>query len=389
MKRILYLTFYFEPDLCAGSFRNSPLAKEVSKQLQHTAIVEVISTLPNRYQSFNVEAATEEESGNLLIKRIKLPEHNSGLLDQILAFWKFYRETLKITKNQQYDLVFASSSRLFTAFLGYRIAKQKSIPLILDIRDLFVDTLSDVLQNRILKILLLPILKIIENRVFQYAIHINLISKGFLSYFTKYGNKNISNFTNGIDDEFIFQQDFIEHVPVDVKVITYAGNIGEGQGLHKIIPLVAKLLGNDYRFRIIGDGGAKKLLVDKVNEFGLTNVAIEPPMKRKDLLEVYKTSSFLFLHLNEYDAFEKVLPSKIFELASFPRPIIAGVSGYAQKFIQDNVQNVIIFKPGDAIGLVEKLKKYNYTIINRLAFVNKYRRDRINEQMSKMIISYL
>ena len=32
MKRIVYLTFYFKPDLCAGSFRNSSLAIELSRQ---------------------------------------------------------------------------------------------------------------------------------------------------------------------------------------------------------------------------------------------------------------------------------------------------------------------------------------------------------------------
>ena len=32
MKRIVYLTFYFKPDLSAGSFLNSPLAIELSRQ---------------------------------------------------------------------------------------------------------------------------------------------------------------------------------------------------------------------------------------------------------------------------------------------------------------------------------------------------------------------
>ena len=147
MKRILYLSFYFEPDLCAGSFRNTPLAKELSKQLHSIANVDVITTIPNRYQSFTVDALDEEVLDNLFIRRIRLPIHKSKLIDQMFAFWKYYRETLRFTRDQNYDLVFASSSRLFTAFLGYQIARKKSIPLILDIRDLFVDTLSDVLKN--------------------------------------------------------------------------------------------------------------------------------------------------------------------------------------------------------------------------------------------------
>jgi hypothetical protein len=36
-----------------------------------------------------------------------------------------------------------------------------------------------------------------------HAIHINLISKGFKDYFSKYSSKEISYFTNGIDKDEI------------------------------------------------------------------------------------------------------------------------------------------------------------------------------------------
>ena len=39
MKRITYLSFYFEPDLCAGSFRNTPLLKELSFQAKSQNII--------------------------------------------------------------------------------------------------------------------------------------------------------------------------------------------------------------------------------------------------------------------------------------------------------------------------------------------------------------
>ena len=69
--------------------------------------------------------------------------------------------------------------------------------------------------------------------------------------------------------------------------------------------------------------------------------------------------------------------------------MIAGVSGYAQEFIQENIENSIIFKPSNAFDLVDKLQRSQYKITNRMAFINKFSRDKINEQMSAMIISYL
>ena len=236
MKRILYLSFYFEPDLCAGSFRNSPLAKELASQLDGKATIDVITTMPNRYSTYSEECAKSEKVGNLNIERILLPIHKSGFVDQVNAFRYYYFSVLDIIANKKYDLVFASSSRLFTAYLGYSIAKKNKLPLYLDIRDIFTDTLNDVLSNKVVKIGLLPVLRKIEKKVFNYATHINLISAGFKSYFDKYKASNYSYFTNGIDNEFIHESTYEDLLPDTPIAITYAGNIGEGQGLHKIIP---------------------------------------------------------------------------------------------------------------------------------------------------------
>jgi glycosyltransferase involved in cell wall biosynthesis len=263
MKRIVYLTFYFKPDLCAGSFRNSPLAVELAQQSNDKGlIVDVYTTLPNRYSTFDAHAPEFEEEGNLRIHRISLPPHKSGMLDQVLSFWKFYSEVKRLNKGKKADLVFASSSRLFTAYLGYNLAKKFKSDLYLDIRDIFVDTMNDVFKSKVLKILLLPVLKLIENKTFNYAIHINLISGGFKEYFDKYKKARFSFFSNGIDEEFLTNNGFIQNINSNdgKKLIVYAGNIGEGQGLHKIIPQAAKLLESNFEFLIIGDGGTKKIL---------------------------------------------------------------------------------------------------------------------------------
>ena len=73
------------------------------------------------------------------------------MIDQVLSFSKVLLEVLKMNKDKKADLVFASSSRLFTAFLGYKLAKKSKAPLFLDVRDIFVDTMSDVLKPSVFK----------------------------------------------------------------------------------------------------------------------------------------------------------------------------------------------------------------------------------------------
>jgi UDP-N-acetylglucosamine:LPS N-acetylglucosamine transferase len=388
MKRILYLSFYFEPDLCAGSFRNSPLAKELAKQVRGKAIIDVVTTLPNRYKTFNTSAPAFEEHDNMIINRIHIPTHKSGFTDQINSFKTYFFEVKKIIKDKKYDLVFASSSRLFTAYLGYTIAKKQNIPLYLDIRDIFTDTMKDVLKSIVLKAGVLPVLNVIEKKVFNYASHINLISGGFKSYFDKYNSSAFSSFSNGIDPEFM-NLSATAAANKDQYLITYAGNMGEGQGLHKIIPQAAKALGDKYKFLVIGDGGVKQKLVDGLAEAGVTNVELRGPVSRKELLAIYDQSDFLFLHLNDYEAFKKVLPSKIFELGAYDKPIIAGVAGFANQFIADNIPNRILFLPSDADDMVNQLKNYTYTTGFRQNFLQNFTRENINKKMAESILSYL
>ena len=389
MKRILYLSFYFEPDLCAGSFRNSPLVKELAEKINKDTKIDVMTTLPNRYNTIQINAAGFEDKGNYQINRIQIPIHNSGMKDQINSFKSYFQAVKRLTKGRKYDLVVASSSRLFTAYLGYTIAKSQKIPLYLDVRDIFTDTMKDVLTSRVVKALSLPILSIIERKVFNYASHINLISEGFKPYFDKFEGPNYSFFSNGIDNSFLDLPVSTEKKQSNQRIITYAGNIGEGQGLHKIIPQAAKELGSAYKFVVIGDGGAKSKLVSELDRFKLTNVEMRNPVSRKELLEIYSDSDFLFIHLNDYDAFKKVLPSKVFELGAFDKPIIAGVAGYAHKFIDENVPNRILFLPGDAKEMVRQLEEYKYTTLVRKEFVEKYKRSNLDRSLVKSILSYL
>lgn len=392
MKNILYLTFYFEPDLCAGSFRNTPLVKELAQQVKGIAKIDVITTLPNRYNSFEADAQRFEQNDNYTVNRIAIPQHQSGMKDQVLSFRTYYSSVKQLVKEKHYDLIVASSSRLFTAYLGYRIAKKLHVPLYLDIRDIFYDTLEDVLKDGLIKKIAMPMIKLVEKRTFGYARHINLVSGGFKSYFEPYRQANYTYFANGVDNVFIEASEKgilgIGSSPI-VRTIVYAGNLGEGQGLHKVIPQAAKALEGKFSFLVIGDGGAKRKLIEEIARLGVENVELRPPMKRDELITIYRNADFLFVHLNNYKAFEKVLPSKLFELATFPKPIIAGVGGFAADFVRGNIENAILFEPCNVNELVSKLLRYKYQQVKRHIFVDRFKRETVNKEMAATILKYI
>ena len=380
--KILILTFYYKPDLCAGSFRSSAFINALRPLLKNNDSVDVITTMPNRYKTFRREAVSVEQDGNISIIRMQLPPHKSGFLDQAQAFLTYLIKTVRYSKGRDYDVVFATSSRLFTAFLGAVIAKMKRARLYLDIRDIFTDTMKSLLSTPI-SWMVLPVFLLVEKFTISTADKVNLVSEGFREYFRNIvPENNFSFFTNGIDEEFVGVS-FEKERPTDRKIITYAGNIGQGQGLEKIIPVIAKMTEREYEFWIVGDGGMHSELEEALKKQDVTNVVLTNPVGREELIRFYGQSDFLFLHLNDHAAFEKVLPSKIFEYAATGKPIIAGVSGFASKFISENVENAAVFKPCDHEDFLRKLKSLRNEEKKRDEFVKKYTSTFMMRQMAQ------
>lgn len=388
--KILYLTFYFEPDLCPGSFRNTTLVNELSGQLTADDSIHVMTTQPNRYASYRPAAPAREvrdtEGCPVMVHRVAVPTHRSGLLGQIRAFWVYFWAVQRLSRSSEYDLVIASSSRLFTAFLGAVLARKKEIKLFLDIRDLFREAIVEAIQTPGLPLLLSPLLRAIEHHTFGYAAHINLVSEGFRPYFKPYQQATYSYFTNGIDETFLQLPGSQPMAVKPYKTILYAGNLGDGQGLHKLIPEAARQLGDSYRFVLIGDGGARSKLEAALQKDKSTNVELRPPSRRANLLAEYQKADYLLLHLNDWKSCQRVLPSKLFEYGATDKPIMAGVGGYAAAFIQAHLPGTILFHPTDATALVRQLRATPYRTQVRAEFKQQFRRQTINQQLARCII---
>jgi glycosyltransferase involved in cell wall biosynthesis len=387
--RILVLTFYYAPDLCAGSFRATPLVAALRERAPRGTQIDVITTRPNRYQTFERDAAECETSEGLEVRRIPLPRHQSDMAGQSRAFAEFARRTLATVAPRRYDLVFATSSRLMTAALGAWIARRKRAALYLDIRDLFVDTIGDVLPAP-LAWSAARCFALLERWTVGRADRVNLVSRGFESYFReRYGDRPLAWFTHGIDAEFLAPPaaPTARDSGDPRAVILYAGNIGEGQGLHDILPGLARALRERARFVVIGDGGRRKALEAALAAAGVDSVELRPPMSRPALLQAYRGADVLFLHLGGHRAFERVLPSKLFEYAALGKPVLAGVAGYAAEFVRAEIENAAVFAPCSAAQGVRAFESLQLVERPRASFKAKYARSVIVDELAKDILT--
>lgn len=383
--RILVLSFYFPPDLCAGSFRAGPFVDALSEAAGAMGTIDVITTLPNRYQSYSQEAAEVEARGNVSIRRLRVPSHHSGFIDQALVFGRFARSAWKATQGQDYDLVFATSSRLLTASLGAALARRKGARLFLDIRDVFSETIRDVLPRRLGRVFF-PVISMVERFTVRSADRVNLVSEGFREYFqARYPSASYSFITNGIDDEFL-GVDFRKTEPTAHAIVLYAGNIGESQGLDKILPEGARRMAG-FEFWVVGDGGRRRRLQEEIERLGVRNVRIFPPVSRQELIELYRKADCLFLHLNDHAAFTRVLPSKLFEYAATGKAILAGVDGYARDFVEEHVSNARVFTPCNVNEFCEQLAQLSPVAHDRPEFVKQFGRRTLMAQLAHQVLA--
>jgi hypothetical protein len=387
--RILILSFYYPPDIGPGPLRVESIVNSLIDLGPPDLLIDVLTTMPNRYNSFRVEAKHNEINSQVSIHRIKISEHKNGMFDQIKSFLSFILNVRKFIYKKKWDVVFSSSGRLMTATLGTYVAKKSGAKIYHDIRDLFSEALRDLLKTKnffFSQNIIIPLIEIIERWTLTSADRINIVSKGFTNYIKEVAPKvPLTTYMNGVDEIF-FDNCFLKNKALK-PLILYAGNIGEGQVLDLILPELA-LKRKDLQFKVIGDGAAKTRLLDKIKSLSIKNIEILNPTFRNNLIDEYKKADILLIHLNNFKAFKKVLPSKIFEYAPTGKPILAGVQGYAAEFLQENVPGVEIFKPLDVNGMEHSLNKLLRMPkhIDRKEFCKLYLRKTISEKLANNIL---
>jgi len=184
----------------------------------------------------------------------------------------------------------------------------------------------------------------------------------------------------------------VVHTKVENRsiTITYAGNIGFGQGLELIVLPLATHYKDKIYIQLIGDGSSVTLIKEGIANKGINNIQLIPPVDRSKLLEYYNNTDMFLLQLNDIPAFKKVLPSKIFDYGSFDKPILAGVQGVANAFIKENLPDAFLFDPGDVnsvVKYIDSIIENGFPLINNEVFIEKYSRNNIMNDMLNSIVS--
>jgi glycosyltransferase involved in cell wall biosynthesis len=256
------------------------------------------------------------------------------------------------------NVLIASTPPLSLHLSGVAIALGRGIPLVLEIRDLWVDYLvgMGVLREGQLVTRLLFAL---ERWLLARADAVVVISESFRLRAIAKGvpASRVAVVPNGVDVERYRPAD--EPPPIGALVhregeflVGYMGTLGAGQGLEAVIRAAELLAARDpaVRLVIVGDGPRRDALAAAIAGAGLTNISMHGAITREGTLGFYTACDACLVPLAAIPVFQETIPSKIFEVMACARPVVACLDGEGRRIVEESGGGVVA-PPEDAEGI--------------------------------------
>lgn len=275
---------------------------------------------------------------------------------------------------KKHDKIIVSSPQFLPVISGFAIAKIKNIPFILEIRDLWPESivaLGAMKKNNYI----IRILDAIAKYIYQKSELIIVVTKAFKDNLINMGiNKDkITVIENGFNfDNNLIPNKSIEAIQQEYNIsnknftVSYIGTVGMSHGIGVILKS-AKLI-KDVNFLIIGEGADKESLQKIAKDEKINNIVFIDNINWQEIVNINQIVSANLIHLRNLELFKTVIPSKIFESMALKKPILAGLIGESLDIIKQSKSGLEV-KPEDENSLVEKIlqMKNNKNLCDQLA----------------------
>ncbi len=303
--------------------------------------VEVITAAPS-YPNFNLYKGDrfwndKELNGKQFIKRLitKKHKHASSKWSQFaLLFDQMIKGAATVRQlNNRPDVVFATTPSFFMAFVGVYAKRKYGVPLILDVRSLWPESLkgAGVFKH---DWMLAPAFWF-EKRLYKAADEIIINSEGFRSYLRQRGvpNETIHYMPNSIRES---ERNLKRTIPEDNRMeILYAGNMGLAQDVSLLLDLAERFRDEPrVHFKLIGYGYRKSELKETIKARGFKNFLFLEAMPRSETFQAIKNADVAFVSLVDQGAFDTVIPGQLIDYMAVGKPVVAAVSGHAANVIE-------------------------------------------------------
>jgi len=333
--KIWFINHYAIPPSQPGGTRHYTLARELIGQGHEVTIFASSVNYLSRQE-------TQLRSGEVWKKAVcagvpfvwlRTPPYSKSKIARMWNMIHFSGRVWLGTGTQQLekpDVILGSTPHLFAALAAERLARRHGVPFVLEVRDLWPQTLID-LGKMSPRHPLVLLMGWIERFLYRRAERIISVLPGAVEHIVQKGaaSGKVVWIPNGVD---------LDNVPAPVPpaedgtfTLMYVGAHGLANGLDNILD-TATILEQDgrqdrLRFRLVGDGPEKPRLQARVETEGLHTVCFQQPVPKEQIYSILQNADAFIMLLKDAPVFRWGISSnKLFDYLALARPIVFSVN---------------------------------------------------------------
>ncbi len=361
--RILFLTQWFDPE---PTLKGLGFARAL-QQRGHE--VEVVTGFPNYpggkvYPGYRVRLRQVDSIDGIRIVRVPLyPSHDTSALGRVANYGSFAVSAavtggIGVTRP---DIIYAYHPPATIALPALTLSWRWRVPYVLDIQDLWPDTLAA--TGMVNHAALLRLADQFCRLAYRHATRIVVLSPGFREALTARGvpADKVSVIYNWCDESAMGAASSNAPVLHEAGLagrfnVVFAGTMGRAQALGAVLD-AARLVQSrqpSVQFIFVGGGILVESLRQRAAELALSNVKFLPVRPAAEVAPLLAAADVLLVHLRDDPLFSITIPSKTQAYLAAGRPILMAVRGDAASLI-DESGGGITTPPEDSSAMADRI----------------------------------
>lgn len=355
--RILYMTQWFDPE---PAFKGLSFAKRLIERGHDVRVVTAFPNYPKGkiYPGYQLRRFQRETMAGVVVDRLPLyPSHDQSALKRILNYLSFAVSlTLYGLANAgRYDAIYVYHPPVTAALAAAVVSFVRRRPFLVDIQDLWPDTLSATGMTK--SYLILCLTDWACRFVYWRAARLIVQSCGFKRTLIKRGipAKKIDVIINWAEEDYVSPRGAHDLAPYGFSgrfTVVFAGTLGLAQDLDLILDAAKCVLVDEPHilFLIVGDGVETNRLQSRISQEKIGNVRLMPRIARHEIADVLSAADVLLVTLRPDPLFEITIPSKTQFYLATGKPILMAIKGDAARLVTESRGGRAV-EPGDPSAL--------------------------------------
>ena len=356
--RFLILTQFYPPEVGAAQSRLSSFARELRAGGHDVEVVTALANYPmgRLRREDRGRLRRRETIDGIPVTRVWLYPASGAGMRRLISYLSFtVTGLIGAQLVRRPDVVFVESPPLFLGLAGWIVAKRFRAAMVLNVSDLWPDSVRDLGLLR--RGPWLSLAEKLETFLYRRATAVTAVTEGIRRRLTHDKGvlpERVLFLPNGVDTEIFRPISLPAADDSSRPAVAYTGNHGLAQGLDVVVDAAAHA--SEIDFVLVGAGSDKPRLQKAVADRKLQNVIFRPPVPESEISAIYGATVAGLATLRRSALMEDARPAKVGAIMACGRPVIYSGSGEGAELVRA-ANGGIVVEPEDGRALAEAARQ--------------------------------